>query len=94
MKMKIGRVRSVALLLVVASLLVLPVTSFAQSDVFNRDFNIGGGVGAGSCTIDTCTQDYCGCSPTQVGGTYVLVSWDCTCSDTYCDKNCNYAPRE
>lgn len=94
MKMKIGRVSSVALLLFVASLIVLPVTASAQDDVFNRDFNIGGGgVGAGSCTIDTCTQDYCGCSTTQVGGAYVLVGWSCTCSDNYCDKSCSYVAR-
>jgi hypothetical protein len=94
MKMKIGRVGSVALLLFLTSMIVLPVTSFAQDDVLNRDFNIGGGgVGAGSCTIDTCSQDYCGCSTTQVGGAYILVGWDCTCSDNYCSKSCNYAPR-
>ena len=92
MKIKIGRVGSVALLLFVVSLIVLPVTSFAQ-EVENRDFGIGGGGGGGGCSIDSCSQDYCGCSTTSVGGFYVLVGWDCTCYDNYCEKDCHYEPR-
>src|SRR5258706_2130755 len=88
MKIKFGRFGAVALLMFVASFVVFPVTSFAQSDVFNPDFNIGPNSGF-SC--NACTEDYCGCDTGTFSTGITLTSWECTCTDRGCDVICTYS---
>jgi hypothetical protein len=90
MKIKIGNF-ALALALCGTFFLLLPTTSSAQ-DVFNPDFNQpGNNGGGGGC--NWCELDYCGCATTAWAGAQVLTGWDCTCSDNYCERDCNYSPR-
>ncbi len=88
MKFEFGRPHIVALLVFVLSLIVCPVPSIAQDDVFTKDTNIGGGID-GNCNY--CTQDYCGCDPGTFSIGVRLTSWDCTCSLHICEQHCNYS---
>jgi hypothetical protein len=86
-KIKFSRFGTVSVLLFIVSLVVFPVTTFAQDGVENKDITIGTS-GSGPC--DYCTEDYCGCDPGTFNIGAHLTAWECTCGDSRCSRTCYY----
>lgn len=85
--MNLGRLGAILSLVLV--LVVMPVSVFAQDDVFNLDPLPDGSGGGGSCSY--CSQDHCGCGTAPSG--MRLASWSCVCGGGQggtCDQSCNF----